>query len=165
MAQKAQHRPVSRNDIIIAGPAYKAAACPVITKIPVPMIQPIPRLIRLVADSERFSSAFSHSCWICDTGFLTKILDFTVSPNCYGYSNFFYRLWRSTPLSGNYKLDRVNTGTWRTHEAILRVFRCRCCTAKQVGLFQKQPCVTLDIWWGSAQSQIETVCNFLTFVC
>jgi hypothetical protein len=37
------------------GPAYRAAAGPVSTKMPVPMIAPIPRAIRLPAPSDRLS--------------------------------------------------------------------------------------------------------------
>src|SRR6478672_10630809 len=39
----------------IPGPAFAAAACPVSTKIPAPIIAPIPRVVRLTADSVRFS--------------------------------------------------------------------------------------------------------------
>jgi hypothetical protein len=36
-------------EIEIPGPAYSAAACPVKTKSPAPMIAPIPIIVRLVA--------------------------------------------------------------------------------------------------------------------
>ena len=48
-------------EIMIAGPAYCAAARPVSTKIPVPMMQPMPNRTRLRAPSERFSSPCSSS--------------------------------------------------------------------------------------------------------
>src|ERR1035437_5552354 len=41
-------------DSMIAGPAYCAAADPVSTKIPAPMIAPIPRVIRFTGPSARF---------------------------------------------------------------------------------------------------------------
>src|ERR1700743_288147 len=43
----------SRNDSVTAGPALAAAACPVNTKMPAPMIAPIPRATRSSADNER----------------------------------------------------------------------------------------------------------------
>ena len=39
----------------IAGPAYCAAALPVSTKMPAPMIAPMPSIVRFVALSARFS--------------------------------------------------------------------------------------------------------------
>ena len=48
--------PVSTNEIMIAGPAHSAAAWPVSTKIPVPMMQPMPSSTRFSAPSERLSS-------------------------------------------------------------------------------------------------------------
>ena len=39
----------------MAGPAYCAAACPVSTKIPAPMMAPIPRVIRLMGPRARLS--------------------------------------------------------------------------------------------------------------
>jgi hypothetical protein len=47
------------NEIMIAGPAHWAAALPVSTKMPVPMMQPMPSRTRFSAPSERFSSP----CW------------------------------------------------------------------------------------------------------
>src|SRR5687768_6978596 len=43
------------NEIRIPGPAYWAAACPVSTKMPAPMIAPIPRRTRLLAVRVRLS--------------------------------------------------------------------------------------------------------------
>ena len=56
-------------DSTIAGPAYCAAAWPVSTKMPVPMMAPMPSVTRLIGPSTRFSecspvaaaSAFSCS--------------------------------------------------------------------------------------------------------
>jgi len=41
--QKAHAKPETTKDKTIAGPAYCAAACPVKTKIPAPIIAPIPK--------------------------------------------------------------------------------------------------------------------------
>src|SRR5580698_2188254 len=45
--------PASTNDKTIAGPAYFAAADPVRTKMPAPMMAPIPRVIRFTGPSAR----------------------------------------------------------------------------------------------------------------
>ena len=60
------------NDNTTAGPAKFAAALPVITKMPAPMMAPMPRLIRLNGPSERFRSLWSNSCWICATDFFAN---------------------------------------------------------------------------------------------
>lgn len=44
-----------KNEMLRAGPAYWAAAVPVITKMPVPTIHPTPINIRFVADKVRFN--------------------------------------------------------------------------------------------------------------
>src|SRR6201988_3568026 len=46
--------PASTNEMTIAGPANCAAACPVITKIPAPMMPPIPKVTRLIGPRARF---------------------------------------------------------------------------------------------------------------
>src|SRR5262245_53176685 len=53
------------NDKAMAGPALAAAACPVSTKMPAPMIAPTPRAMRLTADKVRFSGMLSWvvSAW------------------------------------------------------------------------------------------------------
>ena len=43
------------NDKVIAGPALAAAACPVRTKMPAPMMAPMPSATRLAADKVRLS--------------------------------------------------------------------------------------------------------------
>ena len=43
------------NDSITPGPAKFAAALPVMTKMPAPMMQPIPSRTRFTAPSERFN--------------------------------------------------------------------------------------------------------------
>ena len=48
-----------------AGPACSAAALPVLTKMPAPMMQPMPRRIRLIGPSVFFSSLVPYSAWIC----------------------------------------------------------------------------------------------------
>ncbi|OFX01263.1 MAG: hypothetical protein A3E78_17280 [Alphaproteobacteria bacterium RIFCSPHIGHO2_12_FULL_63_12] len=56
-------------DTMMPGPAYSAAARPVRTKIPVPMMQPMPRRMRFQAPSVRFSSPPSNSACICSIDF------------------------------------------------------------------------------------------------
>ena len=60
-------------EIMIAGPAYCAAARPVRTKIPVPMMQPMPSRTRLSAPRERFNSLEVNSLWIIATDLRWKI--------------------------------------------------------------------------------------------
>ena len=47
--------PTSTIDNGTAGPACSAAACPVSTKIPAPMIAPMPRAVRFSGPRVRFS--------------------------------------------------------------------------------------------------------------
>ena len=62
------------NDNATAGPALRAAAVPVRTKMPVPMMAPIPSMTRSSPVRERFSpfslSASAQSSWI---DFVAKI--------------------------------------------------------------------------------------------
>ena len=46
--------PAITNDSTTADPAFTAATVPVSTKIPVPMIAPIPSMVRLSAPRARF---------------------------------------------------------------------------------------------------------------
>src|ERR1051325_2972243 len=46
--------PPSTNDRTMAGPAFFAAAVPVNTKMPAPMIAPMPSVVRFIAPSVRF---------------------------------------------------------------------------------------------------------------
>ena len=62
--------PASTNENMIAGPAWADATCPVRTKIPAPMMAPMPRLIRFSGPRVRFSSLFAASFWICAIDFL-----------------------------------------------------------------------------------------------
>ena len=50
-----------------AGPAWSAAALPVRTKMPAPMMQPMPRNTRFHGPSERLSSLVRVSSWILAT--------------------------------------------------------------------------------------------------
>ncbi len=72
-ATSAHSVPVMMNEIMIAGPANCAAARPVSTKMPVPMMQPMPSSTRLVAPSDRLSSPCSCSACICSTVLRAKI--------------------------------------------------------------------------------------------
>ena len=54
--------PASTNESTMAGPAYKAAAAPVSTKMPVPMMAPIPSVIRLIGPSARLRQCSPVSC-------------------------------------------------------------------------------------------------------
>jgi hypothetical protein len=57
--------PATTNDSEIAGPALVAAAMPVSTKIPVPMITPMPKTVRSQADSSFLSRCSGSSVsWI-----------------------------------------------------------------------------------------------------
>ena len=59
----------------MAGPALCAAACPVSTKIPAPMIAPMPSVIRLIGPSARFrecSCSSAASCMITFSGFVAS---------------------------------------------------------------------------------------------
>src|SRR6478735_5867185 len=78
--------PPSTKESAIAGPALVAAAWPVSTKMPAPMMQPIPREIRLHAESVRFkgtppwvtkawTSVSSASALSTAIEFLAKIFD------------------------------------------------------------------------------------------
>src|SRR5271157_2902502 len=49
-----QPTPASTYDNMMAGPAYREAADPVSTKMPAPMMAPIPRVIKLTGPSARF---------------------------------------------------------------------------------------------------------------
>src|SRR6476469_3281060 len=84
--------PPSTKERAIAGPALVAAAWPVSTKIPAPMMQPIPREIRLHAESVRFkgtppwvtkawASVSSASALSTAIDFLAKIFDTFPSPS------------------------------------------------------------------------------------
>src|SRR5262245_48233837 len=62
------------NDKTTAGPAYFAAATPVSTKMPAPMIAPTPRVVRLKAESARrrpASCSVASAC-SCAIVFLAK---------------------------------------------------------------------------------------------
>src|SRR5271168_2246854 len=48
---------------MIAGPAYRAAAEPVSTKIPAPMTAPIPKVIKLIGPRARFSVCSPSPPW------------------------------------------------------------------------------------------------------
>jgi hypothetical protein len=51
------------NDIVTAGPAASAAAAPVLTNNPAPIMAPIPKAIRLLAPSVRFKpDSLSEVC-------------------------------------------------------------------------------------------------------
>src|SRR6478735_6722088 len=50
-----------------AGPAWSAAALPVRTKMPAPIMQPMPRKTRFHGPRERFSSLVRVSSWIWAT--------------------------------------------------------------------------------------------------
>src|SRR6476660_5103556 len=96
--------PPSTKESAIAGPALVAAAWPVSTKIPAPMMQPIPREIRLHAESVRFkgtppwvtkawTSVSSASALSTAIDFLAKIFDtcpFPSSPHL-GFTTFLVR--------------------------------------------------------------------------
>jgi hypothetical protein len=60
MAVKAAANPASTKEITTAGPAYCAAAVPVVTKMPAPTTLAMPRVVRLkapmAAPSRRFRS-------------------------------------------------------------------------------------------------------------
>src|SRR5690349_17874420 len=62
--------PPRMNESMMAGPAYPAAAWPVSTKMPAPMIAPMPSVIRFNALKARFSpcslSAASALSWAID---------------------------------------------------------------------------------------------------
>jgi len=62
--------PATTKDSMMAGPAWAAATWPVRTKMPAPMMAPMPRLIRLMGPRDRFSSLLAASFWIWDTDFL-----------------------------------------------------------------------------------------------
>ena len=56
--------PANVNDSTTAGPAFSAATVPVSTKIPVPMIAPMPSMVRLSAPRARFKLwSVSASVW------------------------------------------------------------------------------------------------------
>lgn len=55
--------PATTKDRSTAGPAWSAAALPVRTKIPAPMMQPTPSSKRFHLPSERFNSLFALSRW------------------------------------------------------------------------------------------------------
>ena len=62
----------------MAGPAYCAAAAPVSTKIPAPMMAPMPSVIRLVAPKARFSECSpcsADSSRIISSGLVASKLD------------------------------------------------------------------------------------------
>src|SRR5262249_36459259 len=67
--------PPSTNESATAGPAYEAAACPVSTKMPAPMIAPMPSETRFIAESVRFnecSPLVSASAFKAAIDFLTN---------------------------------------------------------------------------------------------
>src|SRR4029078_10732635 len=112
--------PPSTKESAIAGPALVAAAWPVSTKMPAPMMQPIPREIRLHAESVRFkgtppwvtkawTSVSSASALSTAIDFLAKIFDTLPPPYCprLGFTMFLVRTcWakladgNTSPLSG-----------------------------------------------------------------
>ena len=57
--------PATTNDSSTAGPAWSAAALPVRTKMPAPMMQPTPSSSRFHLPSVRFSSLVAVSRWTC----------------------------------------------------------------------------------------------------
>jgi hypothetical protein len=63
--------PASTNEITIAGPD-SAIASPMITKIPVPMIAPIPRAVRSSAPTERLRRVPSAVSRSCSVGFVAN---------------------------------------------------------------------------------------------
>src|SRR5262245_44865846 len=72
--------PAATNDSTTAGPALAAAARPVSTKIPVPMIAPMPSSTRSVAVSVRLrpcttsaSARRSSTDWVANSGFALAI--------------------------------------------------------------------------------------------
>ena len=65
---KAQAKAPSTNDKVIAGPAFTAAACPVSTKMPAPMIAPMPSETRLTAERVRLSGTPSWVVSACTSG-------------------------------------------------------------------------------------------------
>src|SRR5438046_10455501 len=81
-ANSAQHRaakieatPARTNESTTAGPEFTAATVPVSTKIPVPMIAPMPRVVRLSALNARFKLlSVSASFWRSETLFRRKRL-------------------------------------------------------------------------------------------
>src|SRR5688572_13453661 len=72
-ATSAHSVPVMMNETMIAGPANCAAARPVSTNMPVPMMQPMPSSTRFVAPSVLLSSPCSCSACICSTDLRTKM--------------------------------------------------------------------------------------------
>src|SRR6185437_146185 len=65
--------PAMMNDSARAGPACSAAAVPVSTKIPVPMIPPIPRRVSAVAESVRcICCPFASASWISAIDLVAK---------------------------------------------------------------------------------------------
>ena len=67
------------NDKTIPGPAYCAAACPVRTNIPAPIMAPIPRVVRLRAVSDLFSPPDSLDSFSnCASGFVRNSLLFDI---------------------------------------------------------------------------------------
>ena len=55
--------PAMMNEITMAGPAWVAAATPVSTKMPVPMIPPMPKAMSEGMPSARFKPSWEASRW------------------------------------------------------------------------------------------------------
>nr|WP_254807326.1 hypothetical protein [Xanthomonas campestris] len=64
MAQNAQQIAASTNDSTIAGPAWSAAAWPVITKMPPPITAPMPRAVSPQGPSARCRPSPSAASWL-----------------------------------------------------------------------------------------------------
>src|SRR5262249_54525818 len=64
--------PPRTNDTMIAGPALAAAAWPVSTKMPAPMMAPIPSVTRLMAGRQRRSGTLSAAVGACASGALAS---------------------------------------------------------------------------------------------
>src|SRR5207237_10465883 len=61
---------------VTAGSAYSAAACPVSTKVPAPMMPPTPNATRLSADSVRLRGRTSASSFAWDASATSSSTDF-----------------------------------------------------------------------------------------
>src|SRR5262249_8362064 len=64
--------PPRTNDTMIAGPALAAAAWPVSTKMPAPMMAAIPSVTRLMAERQRRSGTLSAAVGACASGALAS---------------------------------------------------------------------------------------------
>ncbi len=77
-----QPTPASTNDSTIAGPACWAAASPVSTKMPVPMMPPMPKAIRAGTPNARFKLLSEASFWYAAMGLVASIpFIFMFAPN------------------------------------------------------------------------------------